>query len=121
MDANELKNRTKRFALRVIKLVGALPRSVEGRAIANQLVRSSTSVAANYRASCRARSRSEFIAKIGLVLEEVDESLFWLELIADAKLMPEGRIQSLLVEANELVAIMVATRRSAAANLRSEI
>ena len=73
MDADELKSRTKEFALRIIKLVSALPNTIEGRAIANQLVRCGTSVAANYRATCRARSRSEFIAKLGIVLEETDD------------------------------------------------
>jgi four helix bundle protein len=74
MDTEELKERTKDFALRIIKLVGALPKTVEGRAIAAQIVRSGTFVAANYRSACRARSRAEFIAKIGVVLEEADET-----------------------------------------------
>ena len=74
MKPDELKDRTKQFALRVLKLVAALPKTIEGRAIASQLVRSGTSVAANYRATCRARSKAEFIAKIGVVLEEADES-----------------------------------------------
>lgn len=123
MDAEQLKQRTKEFALRVIKLVGALPKTVEGRAIANQLVRSGTSVAANYRSACRARSRSEFIAKLGVVLEEADESLLWLELVVAAKLLPQARVKALLEEANELVAIMAASRKSATSrpNLRSEI
>ncbi len=84
MNADELKERTKQFALRVVKLVTALPKTVEGRAIAGQIVRSGTSVAANYRAACRARSRTEFVAKIGIVLEEADETLLWLELIVAA-------------------------------------
>lgn len=121
MDAEELKRRTKDFALRVIKLVGALPKSVEGRAIANQLVRSGTSVAANYRSACRARSRSEFIAKLGVVLEEADESLLWLELTVAAELLPARRVQSLLKEADELVAIMAASRKSAMSRSKSEI
>jgi len=75
MDPVELKNRTKQFALRILKLVAALPNSIEGRAIAKQLVRSGTSVAANYRATCRARSKAEFVAKIGVVLEEADETV----------------------------------------------
>jgi four helix bundle protein len=99
----ELKDRTKQFALRILKLVSALPRTVEGRAIANQLVRSGTSVAANYRATCRARSKAEFVAKIGVVLEEADETLLWLELIAEANLLSPKRVEPLLVEANELV------------------
>jgi four helix bundle protein len=121
MNPEELKDRTKQFALRVLKLVAAMPKTIEGRAIANQLVRCGTSVAANYRATCRARSKAEFIAKIGVVLEEADEALLWLELIAEANLLPPKRIDPLLAEANELVAIMVASRRSASSNLQSAI
>jgi four helix bundle protein len=121
MNPAELKDRTKRFALRVLKLVGALPNTIEGRAIANQLVRCGTSVAANYRATCRARSKAEFIAKIGVVLEEVDEALLWPELIGESKLLAAKRVEPLLIEANELVAVMVASRKSAASNLKSAI
>ncbi len=121
MTSDELKARTKQFALRVLKLVAALPRSIEGRTIATQLARCGTSVAANYRAACRARSRAEFIAKIGVVLEEADESQLWLELIIDGKFMPVGRAQPLLDEATELVAILVKTRKSASSNLRFSI
>jgi four helix bundle protein len=96
-----------------------MPKTIEGRAIANQLVRSGTSVAANYRAACRARSRSEFVAKLGVVLEEADETQLWLELIIDGKLLSARRVQPLLDEANELVAIFVASRKSAAGNLKS--
>jgi four helix bundle protein len=121
MNPEELKDRTKQFALRVLKLVAALPKTIEGRAIANQLVRCGISVAANYRATCRARSKAEFIAKIGIVLEEADEALLWLELISEANLLPAKRVDPLLAEANELVAIMVASRRSASSNLKSAI
>ena len=121
MNPAELKNRTKQFALRILKLVGALPTTIEGRAIANQLVRCGTSVAANYRATCRARSRAEFIAKIGIVLEEADETLLWLELIYESKLLPAKRVEPLLIEANKLVAVMVTSRKSAASNLKSAI
>jgi four helix bundle protein len=121
MKPDELKDRTKQFALRVLKLVAALPKTIEGRAIASQLVRSGTSVAANYRATCRARSKAEFIAKIGIVLEEADETLLWLELISEANLLPSKRVDPLLAEANELVAIMAASRRSASSNLQSAI
>jgi four helix bundle protein len=93
MTPDELKARTKQFALRIIKLVGALPKTIEGRAISNQLVRCGTSVAANYRAACRARSKIEFIAKMGVVLEEADETQLWLELIIEAKLVPAKRVQ----------------------------
>src|ERR1043166_6027441 len=121
MTTAELKARTKGFALRVVRLVDALPNSVKGRAIANQIIRSATSVAANYRAACRARSRSEFVAKMGVVEEEADESCFWLELIIDSRLLTEKRIRPLLSEAGELVAIMAASRKSALGNRRSAI
>src|SRR5213082_4191967 len=116
MNPQELKERTKRFALRVMRLVDALPKSAKGRALASQLVRSGTSVAANYRAACRARSRAEFIAKIGVVEEEADETAFWLELIIDSALLTETRTRPLLSEAGELVAIMAASRKSAFGN-----
>ena len=113
MNATELKQRTKQFALRVMKLVDALPTTRSGNAIGNQLVRSGTSVGANYRASCRARSKAEFIAKIGVVEEEADESGFWMELIVDGGLLPEKKVSDLLREASELTAIMAASRISA--------
>ena len=113
MDEGELKQRTKRFSLRVIKLVGALPKNVEGRAIGNQLVRSGTSVGANYRAACRGRSKAEFIARLGVVEEEADESAYWLEMIIESGLMKRELVAPLLQEANELGAIMAASRISA--------
>ena len=119
MTPLELKARSKDFALRILKLTAALPKTIEGRAIANQLVRCGTSVAANYRAACRARSRGEFVAKLGVALEEADETQLWLELVIAGKLMPAKRVQPLLEEANELVAILVASRKSAASNLKS--
>ena len=113
MTEQGLIDRTKQFALRVIKLVGALPRTIEGRAIANQLMRSGTSVAANYRAACRARSKPEFISKLGTVKEEADESAFWLELLIDGGLMSESKIRPLLNEASEIVAIMASSKKTA--------
>ena len=121
MTPSDLKARTKQFALRILKLVAALPKSIEGRAIANQLVRCGTSVAANYRAACRSRSKVEFVAKMGVVLEEADETQLWLELIIEGKLLPSRRIEPLLDEANQLVAIFVTSRKSASENLKSEI
>jgi four helix bundle protein len=121
MTTVELKARTKEFALRVIRLVDALPNTVKGRAIANQIMRSATSVAANYRAACRARSRAEFIAKIGVVEEEADETAFWLELIIDSRIRSEKQLKPLLKEAGELVAIMASSRKSAVANRKSAI
>jgi four helix bundle protein len=113
MNESELKTRTKRFGLRILKLVSALPKTVEGRAIANQLVRSGTSVGANYRAACRGRSKAEFISKLGIVEEEADESAYWLEMIIEAGLIKPKRVEPLLQEANELVAIITASRKSA--------
>jgi four helix bundle protein len=113
MDQQELKIRTKQFALRVMKLVDALPHTRSGNAIANQLIRAGTAVGANYRATCRARSRAEFIAKIGVVEEEADESAFWMELIVDGGLLLARKVAALLREANELTAIMAASRISA--------
>ena len=117
----DLKARTKQFALRVMKLVDSLPRTIQGRAVANQIIRSATSVAANYRAACRARSRAEFIAKFGVVEEEADETAFWLELIIDSALLTETRTRPLLSEAGELVAIMAASRKSAFGNRKLAI
>ena len=112
MDKQGLKDRTKSFALRVIRLVRALPNTVEGREIGKQLLRCGTSVAANYRSACRARSKVEFLSKLGIVEEEADESAFWLELIIETKLLERHQVESLLKEANELVAIMVSSRKS---------
>jgi four helix bundle protein len=113
MDKRELQDRTKQFALRVLNLVDALPHSAAGRAISSQLVRAATSVGANYRSACRARSRAEFAAKLGVAVEEADESLYWLELIRDGKLLPEKKLSRLLNEADELTAILASGRKSA--------
>jgi four helix bundle protein len=121
MDKSELQERTKRFALRVLKLVDALPRTAAGRAISSQLIRSATSVGANYRSACRARSRLEFAAKLGIALEEAGESLYWLELIHEAGLLPESKLSLLLSEADELTAILASGRKSAAANQTSNL
>ena len=116
MDDSELKVRTKRFALRVMKLVAALPQDAVGRPIGNQLIRSATSVAANYRAACRGRSKAEFASKLSIVIEEADESCYWLELIIDGELLPKEKVEPLLDEANQLTAIMVASRKTATEN-----
>ena len=113
MTEKEMLRRTKDFALRVIKLVNALPSTVAGRAIAGQLIRSGTSVAANYRAACRGRSKAEFIAKLGTVEEEADECAFWLEVIIEARLMKEELVSDLLREAGEITAIMVSSKITA--------
>lgn len=117
MNEREMIARTKQFALRTMKLVGALPKSIQGRAIANQLMRSGTSVAANYRAACRSRSKAEFIAKLGTVEEEADETAFWLELIIEGSLLTAVQVQPLLIEAGEIVAITAASKKTASATL----
>lgn len=118
MNEAEMKQRTKQFALRVVRLVEALPKTPTAEVIGKQLLRSSTSVAANYRAACRAKSKRTFIYKISLVEEEVDESHFWLEMVVDTGLMPLARVGALIQEANELTAIMTATGRTAKQNRR---
>lgn len=112
----ELKQRTKLFAIEIIKLVNKLPRTRTGSVISNQILRSSTSVAANYRAACRARSTADFISKITIVEEESDETHFWLELIRDIKLSDSKELHSLLNEADELTAIFTASGRTAKIN-----
>ncbi len=114
-----MKARTKEFTLRILKLVDAIPSTRAGNAVANQLVRSGSSVGANYRALCRAKSRADFIHKTSVVEEEADESSFWLEIAIDGDLLPAKRVRSLLSEANELTAIMVATRKTARARKES--
>ncbi len=109
----ELRDRTKRFALRVIKLCDSLPKTDTARTIRQQLLRSGTSVAANYRAVGRARSQAEFIAKMGVVVEEADESVFWLELLVESGIVRKNRLDSLITEANELVSIFVASQKTA--------
>ena len=116
MDKEELKQRTKQFALRIIKLVEALPKTTTGRAVGNQLIRSGTSIAANYRAACRGRSKQEFIAKLGIVIEEADETVFWLEIIIESNLMRKNLVESLRKEANELTAIFVSSRKTCCNN-----
>lgn len=116
MKGDELRNRTKKFALKILSLVETLPHTIKGRAIANQLVRCGTSVGANYRASCRARSKSEFILKLGTVIEEADESAFWMELIIKDRILKEEKVSPLLDEANQLVAIMTKSRKTAEAS-----
>ena len=113
MNQDEMKRRTKDFALRIIRLVEALPRNVVADTIGRQLVRSGTSVAANYRAACRAKSRADFVAKMGTVEEESDETSFWIDLLVAADLVPRPKLDALLKEADEITAIVVASIRTA--------
>jgi len=108
-----MKRRTKRFALDVIQLVSKLPKTTEGRVVGNQLIRSGTSVGANYRAACRGKSKADFIAKLGIAEEEADESCYWMEIIIEGKILSQEKVHSLLKEANEITAIIVASRKTA--------
>jgi len=110
---DELKKRTKQFALRILKLVDALPKTRSGRIVAGQLARAGTSVGANYRAACRARSKKEFISKIAIVEEESDECEYWLELTMDSGLLTERKVRPLYQEAVEIRRIMSASSKSA--------
>jgi len=125
MSEPDLKKRTKAFALRILKLVDALPKTTAGRAHSSQIVRSGASIAANYRAVCRAKSTADFIAKMGIVEEEADGTLFRLELLEDSELVSAAKLTAIKQEANEPIAITVASiktaRRNRAADSASRI
>jgi four helix bundle protein len=107
--AQELKSRTKQFALRIVKVVQALGEDKVSTVLGKQLLRSGTSVGANYRAACRARSSAEFCSKLGIVEEECDESIYWMELIVETGLLAEQRLIDLIQEANEILSIVIAS------------
>lgn len=111
-----MKRRTKEFAKRIIQLCRTLPDNREGRLIGNQLFRAGTSVAANYRAACRARLKAEFIAKLGIVEEEADETLFWFEIIQEMKIQEIGNLEEIMKENNEIIAIVVTSIKTAKMN-----
>ena len=111
MNAQELQQRTKKFSLQIIQFFRTLPNTPEAQILGKQLLRSATSVTANYRAACRARSKAEFIAKLSIVVEEADETLLWLEMIGEAGIAKVDESQ--LKEAKELLFIMSASRKSA--------
>lgn len=110
---DELRRRTKAFALRIIRMSQALPRTREANVIALQVLRSATGMAANYRAAGRSRSKAEFVAKIGIVIEETDETVFWLEMLVESGIVSPTKLQNLLAEATQLVAIFTASRKTA--------
>ncbi len=116
MDADEMKRRTRALALRIVHLVEALPRNRTADVLGKQLLRCGTSVGANYRASCRAKSAADFIAKMGIVEEEADEVIYWIELLVESGLIKESRVADLLNEANQIVAIVVSSIRTARDN-----
>jgi len=113
MNEVEMKKRTKEFAKRIIGLCRRLPENREGRLIGNQIFRSGTSVAANYRAACRARSKAEFVSRLAIVEEEADETLFWLELITEMKILDKASLNSLMQENDEIIAIVVSSIKTA--------
>ncbi len=113
MNSEELKKRTKEFAHRCVKLAMALPETALGKHLRGQVIRCATSVAANYRATCLSQSKASFIAKISIVLEEADESAFWLEFILGEKLLKKNQVEPLLKKAEELTAIFASSRKTA--------
>jgi four helix bundle protein len=116
MTPDDLKKRTKQFGLRVIRLVESLPKTKTANVIGKQLLSCATSVGANYRAACRARSKKDFISKIGIAEEEADESAYWLEVLIEAGIVRPKQVSELLAEANELTAIMASSRKTAKSN-----
>jgi four helix bundle protein len=119
LDAEELKIRTKQLGLRIIRLIEALPPSKAANVIGNQLLRSGTSVGANYWAACRARSKPDFISKACIAIEEADESLYWMELLAEAGILPKERLAALMKETDEIVAILTASVKTARTSIKS--
>jgi len=109
MDEQEFKKRTKQLALRVIELVEELPRRGTADVLGRQLVRAGTSVGANYRSACRGKSTADVIAKLAIVEEEADETIYWLELLVEAKVVSAHRVEEIMKEANEIVAMTVAS------------
>ena len=116
----ELIRRTKQFALRIIKLYQALPKTGENQVIGKQVLRCGTSVAANYRAACRSRSKAEFYSKMSIVVEEIDETVFWLELMIEAKIVTEKKLSALLKESTELLFIFSKARKTAGQKNKKE-
>jgi four helix bundle protein len=112
MTEQEFKKRTKDIALRIIKLVDSLPGSKSSEVIGKQLLRSGTSVGANYRAACRAKSSADLLHKLAIVEEEADESLYWMELLIDAKIIPEQKLSILMNDLNEIISMIVASIRT---------
>ncbi|MDR2971061.1 MAG: four helix bundle protein [Bacteroidales bacterium] len=121
MMQEQIKNRTKQIGLKVIKLIDDLPNKPSAFVIARQIVKSSTSIGANYRAACRAKSMSDFINKLKIVEEETDETLFWLEILEESTLIQKDKISDLLKETNEILSIIVASINTTKKNLKSKI
>jgi len=119
MNREELQARIRKFGVRTIRLVDTLPRSKSAGVIGKQLLRSATSIGANYTAACRGRSRADFVSKRGIALEEADESLYWLEMLVESGIVAKKRVADLVDEGRQLVAILFASSRTARSNLKS--
>lgn len=119
MDATEMKQRTRAFALRVVRLVESLPKSKTTDVISYQLLKSGTSVGANYRAACRGRSKADFISKLGIVEEETDETIYWMELLIDAGIVKQEKLDLLMKEADEILSIVISSINTARGGKRS--
>ena len=113
MNSEEMKARTRSFALRIIRLAESLPNTSTARVIRHQLIRCGTSVGANYRAACRAKSKPDFVSKMGIVEEEADESIYWMELLVDAEIVKRSRVAQLLDEANQILSIVISSIKTA--------
>ena len=118
MTAKELQDKTKNFAIRIIRMVDSIPDTKAGRVISNQILRSATSIGANYRSACKARSKADFISKITIVEEEADETAYWLEIIQETKLISPSKLTDLYQETRELTAIFTSSGKTAKANLK---
>jgi len=116
MKPEDLRERTKTFAIRIVRMFRSLPKDADTQVIGKQVLRSGTSVGANYRAACRARSHAEFVAKIGIVVEEADETVYWLELLAETQAVKPQRLDAIKGEAEQLTAIFTAAKETAKAN-----
>ena len=118
MNREDLQGRTKQFGIRTIRLIDSLPKSKSAGVIGRQLLRSATAVGANYRAACRGRSRADFVSKLGIALEEADESLYWLEMLVESGLLSKKRVANLVDEAHQIVSILAASSKTAKSNLK---
>lgn len=116
----DLRERTKRFALRVVRMYSALPKTTEAQVIGKQVLRSGTSIGANYREAYRARSDAEFVAKIGDCLKELEETLYWLELLTESAIIAASRVEQLIDEANQLIAIFTTIAKRVRSRLRED-
>lgn len=121
MDKEELKTRTKKFALGVIELTQSLPQNQTARTIGHQLLRAATSVGANYRSACQGKSMADFIAKLGIVAEEADECQYWMELLVEGRICQSQHVSKLMIEAKAITAIVVASRKTARSSMKRTI